>query len=172
MAPGFRRKRSGDRDDTSSPVLITEARQSYQEELAARKKRYFLLMSVRIPALLLAAGSLSIWNNPWIALAIVAVSIPIPWIAVVGANDRPPLPKGQARTYNAGRLPAPRTVALPPGLTGKTSSQSSTDPEREAPVDDIDIDIDFETNTDTAQNDNTGSDTDTDTDTAEGNPTP
>lgn len=130
MAPDFRRKRSGDRDDTSRPVLITGARESYQDELAARKKRYFLLMSVRIPALLLAAGSLALWNNPWIALAIVAVSIPIPWIAVIGANDRPPLPKGQPRAYTAGRLTASTPVALPPGLTGGPNSrEKATGPE-------------------------------------------
>lgn len=123
MAPDFRRKRSGDRDDTSRPVLITGARESYRDELAARKKRYFLLMSVRIPALLLAAGSIALWNNPWIALAIVGASIPIPWIAVIGANDRPPLPKGQPRTYAAGRLTSYTPTALPPGLTGGPSSR-------------------------------------------------
>lgn len=99
-------------------MLITGARESYRDELAARKKRYFVLMSVRIPALLLAAGSLALWNNPWIALAIVAGSIPIPWIAVIGANDRPPLPKGQARTYTAGSLPSNAPYALPSSLTG------------------------------------------------------
>ena len=121
MAPDFRRQRSGERDDTSRPVLITGARESYRDELAARKKRYFLLMSVRIPALFLAAGSLALWNNPWIALAIVAGSIPIPWIAVIGANDRPPLPKGQARTYTAGSLPSSAPYSLPSSLTGGTN---------------------------------------------------
>src|SRR5699024_5905807 len=104
--------------------LITGARESYRDELAARKKRYFLLMSVRIPALLLAAGSLAIWNNPWIALAIVAGSIPIPWIAVIGANDRPPLPKGQPRVYTAGRLASAARVQLPPGITGGPTVES------------------------------------------------
>lgn len=127
MAPDFRRQRSGDRDDTSRPVLITGARVSYRDELAARKKRYFLLMSVRIPALFLAAGSLALWNNPWIALAIVAGSIPIPWIAVIGANDRPPLPKGQARTYTAGRLPSNTPYSLPPGLTGSDAGSGRAD---------------------------------------------
>ncbi|HJC61367.1 MAG TPA: DUF3099 domain-containing protein [Candidatus Dietzia intestinigallinarum] len=139
MAPDFRRKRSGDRDDTSSPVLITGARESYRDELAARKKRYFILMSVRIPALLLAAGSLALWNNPWIALAIVAVSIPVPWIAVVGANDRPPLPKGQPRTYTAGRLGSPAPVALPPGLTGGPNTRERAahdEPGEDRPGDD------------------------------------
>ena len=126
MAPDFRRKRSADRDDTSAPDLITAARASYQEELAARKKRYFLLMGIRIPALLLAAGSLALWNNPWIALAIVGASIPIPWIAVIGANDRPPLPKGQARHYTAGALSNHTPYALPSGITGAPSRDPGT----------------------------------------------
>lgn len=124
MAPDSRRKRSKDRDGTARPVLITAARESYRDELAARKKRYFLLMSIRIPALLLAAGSLALWNNPWIALAIVAGSIPIPWIAVISANDRPPLPKGQARMYTAGALSNHTPRAMPPGLMGGPSHQS------------------------------------------------
>ncbi|MEH6624048.1 MULTISPECIES: DUF3099 domain-containing protein [Dietzia] len=133
MAPDFRRQRSGERDDTSRPVLITGARESYHDELAARKKRYFLLMSIRIPALFLAAGSLALWNNPWIALAIVAGSIPIPWIAVIGANDRPPLPKGQARTYTAGRLSSNTPYALPPGLTGTDAPPRDTSAPDAAP---------------------------------------
>ena len=166
MAPDFRRKRSGERDDTSSPVLITGARESYRDELAARKKRYFILMSVRIPALLLAAGALALWNNPWIALAIVAGSIPVPWIAVIGANDRPPLPKGQARTYSAGRLSAPMPAALPPGVTGGPSSREKAaadehhDEEQPAPESEVGPQPD------------TGSDTDTDTDTDESDTTP
>ncbi|MDX2355334.1 DUF3099 domain-containing protein [Dietzia sp. PP-33] len=118
MAPDSRRKRSKDRDGTTGPVLITAARESYRDELSARKRRYFLLMSIRIPALLLAAGSLALWNNPWIALAIVAGSIPIPWIAVISANDRPPLPKGEARRYTAGALSNETPLVLPPGLAG------------------------------------------------------
>ena len=125
MSPDFRRKRSTDRDDTAIPVLITAARESYRDELAARKRRYFLLMSIRIPALLLAAGALALWNNPWIALAIVAGSIPIPWIAVIGANDRPPLPKGQARQYSAGALSNHSPYALPPGVAGRPGSGST-----------------------------------------------
>ncbi|MDV8002711.1 DUF3099 domain-containing protein [Rhodococcus sp. IEGM 1408] len=136
MAPDFRRKRSTDRDDTAAPVLITAARESYRDELAARKRRYFLLMGIRIPALLLAAGSLALWNNPWIALAIVGGSIPLPWIAVIGANDRPPLPKGQARRYSAGALSNHTPYALPSGVTGMAgSAPSSSAPGADTPSD-------------------------------------
>ena len=127
MAPDFRRTRSGERDDTSKPVLITGARQSYHDELSARKRRYFLLMSVRIPALLVAAGAHVLWHNPWITVAIVIGSIPIPWIAVIGANDRPPLPKGQARTYSAGRLTSYTPQSLPSGITGAAPTPDPPD---------------------------------------------
>lgn len=97
----FHRK---DGDDTSSPVLITAARKPYEEELADRKRRYFFLMSLRIPALLFAAIAFMIWDNGWIALAIIAGSIPIPWIAVIGANDRPRRSKKEPRGYARGSL--------------------------------------------------------------------
>lgn len=119
MAPDFRHRRQAKHDDTSRPVLITRARESYQDELAARKKRYYLLMSIRIPALLLAAGAMALWNNPWIAGAIVVGSIPIPWIAVISANDRPPLSKKQARTYAPPSMRMPGDAALPPSVRGE-----------------------------------------------------
>ena len=127
MARGFLRRRSSDSDDTSRPVVITGARASYQDELAARKRRYFLLMSIRIPALFLAAGAMYLWNNPWIAFAIVVGSIPIPWIAVIGANDRPPLPKEQRNRYVAGAISRNTQIALPPGVAGATRPTDATD---------------------------------------------
>lgn len=157
MAPDFRRKRSTDRDDTAAPVLITAARESYRDELAARKKRYFLLMGIRIPALLLAAGSLSIWNNPWIALAIVGGSTPLPWIAVIGANDRPPLPKGQARQYSAGALSNHTPYALPSGVTGMPGSTTGGS----APGDDSRSGRDSSDPGDSSSNDSTAKDSPT-----------
>ena len=99
-------------------MLITRARQSYEEEHAARVRRYLLLMSIRIPALVLAAVAYMIWHNGWISLAIVGGSIPIPWIAVIGANDRPPLPKNQPRPYAGGGMSMPGTLELPSAVTG------------------------------------------------------
>lgn len=125
MAQGIARRRRRDRDDTDRPVLITSARKSYEEELADRKRRYFFLMSVRIPALVLAAIAFMIWNNGWIALAIIAGSIPIPWIAVLGANDRPKRSKNEPRGYAAGSITTtPMRAAI--GPSGVIDAQPST----------------------------------------------
>lgn len=130
----FHRK---DEDDTSSPVLITAARKPYEEELADRKRRYFFLMSLRIPALLFAAIAFMIWDNGWIALAIIAGSIPIPWIAVLGANDRPRRSKKEPRGYARGSLQTtPLYRQIRPGgvvYTSAGTQASATSANRDAP---------------------------------------
>ncbi|MDT7680368.1 MAG: hypothetical protein QOG57_678 [Pseudonocardiales bacterium] len=73
-------------------VLVTDAPRSYLEELAVRKRRYGILMAFRIPCLLLAA---TLYHIPWLAVAILALSIPLPWMAVLIANDR--LPRSASR---------------------------------------------------------------------------
>lgn len=73
-----------ERDDT--PVLITEAARSYEEEFAARKRKYLIMMVLRFPCLVLAAVFHETW---WLALGFVLLSIPLPWVAVLIANDRP-----------------------------------------------------------------------------------
>jgi Protein of unknown function (DUF3099) len=76
--------KSSERDDT--PVLITEAAPSNDDQLAARKRRYLITMSLRFPCLILAGIFINTW---WVAVALVALSVPLPWVAVVLANDRP-----------------------------------------------------------------------------------
>lgn len=44
-------------------------------------------MSARIPCLLLAGVFYQTW---WLALIFVALSVPLPWMAVLIANDRAP----------------------------------------------------------------------------------
>lgn len=75
----------GERDDT--PVLITEAAPSYDEEYAARKRKYVTMMLLRLPCLVLAGIFHDTW---WLALGFVLLSVPLPWVAVLIANDRPP----------------------------------------------------------------------------------
>jgi Protein of unknown function (DUF3099) len=87
-------------DDEGRPVLITRAAIPYEEEHRQRVRKYLTIMAFRIPALLLAALAYSIWHNGWISLLIVAVSIPLPWMAVLIANDRPPRRAEEPRRFD------------------------------------------------------------------------
>jgi hypothetical protein len=87
-------------DDDGRPVLITTAAPSYQEEQRVRVRKYLTLMAFRIPALILAALAYGAWHNGLISLAIVAVSLPLPWMAVLIANDRPPRRSDEPRRFD------------------------------------------------------------------------
>ena len=88
-------------------TVITAAEPSYDEQLRSRRKRYMIMMSLRVPFLILATA---LYQTPWLAMLVIAISIPLPWAAVLIANDRP------ARKT---RMVMPGTVnyerALPPG---------------------------------------------------------
>ena len=68
-------------------VLITAAEPSYAEQYAIRRRKYAILMSARIPCLVLAGIFYQTW---WLALTFVILSVPLPWMAVLIANDRAP----------------------------------------------------------------------------------
>lgn len=87
-------------DDNGRPVLITAAEPSYDEQHRARVRKYLTLMSFRIPALILAAVAYGLWHNGLISLAILAVSLPLPWMAVLIANDRPPRRGNEPRRFD------------------------------------------------------------------------
>jgi len=87
-------------DDEGRPVLITVAARPYEDEHRERVRKYMTLMAFRIPALVLAAVAYGIWHNGLISLAIVAVSLPLPWMAVLIANDRPPRRAEEPRRFD------------------------------------------------------------------------
>lgn len=94
---------SHERDDT--PVLITDAARSQNDQLADRKRRYLFTMLMRVPFFIAAA----LFHDPWwVALIIVAVSIPLPWVAVLMANDRPPRKAEEMSRYKPGEREAKR----------------------------------------------------------------
>ena len=88
-------------DDDGRPVLITGAAPAYEDQHRQRVRKYLTLMSFRIPAMVLAALAYGIWENGLISLAIIVVSIPLPWMAVLIANDRPPRRAEEPRRYNS-----------------------------------------------------------------------
>jgi hypothetical protein len=90
--PGF--------DDDGRPVLITAAAPSYEVQHRERVRKYLTLMAFRVPALVLAALAYGAWHNGLISLLIVAVSVPLPWMAVLIANDRPPRRADEPRRFD------------------------------------------------------------------------
>ncbi len=115
-------------DDEGRPVLITGAALPYEEEHRRRVRKYLTLMSFRVPALILAAVAYSTWHNGWISLAILGASIPLPWIAVLIANDRPPRGAQEPRRFvNPERrtplFPTAKRGALGPGTPTPESGE-------------------------------------------------
>jgi hypothetical protein len=101
-------------DDDGRPVLITRAAQPYEEQHRERVRKYLTIMSWRVPALLLAAVAYGVWHNGLISLGILMASIPLPWIAVLIANDRPPRRAEEPRRYAARtRIPIFPTAERP-----------------------------------------------------------
>jgi len=88
-------------DDDGRPVLITAAAPSYEQQHRERVRKYLTLMAFRVPALILAAIAYGAWHNGLISLLILLASIPLPWMAVLIANDRPPRSADEPRRYDA-----------------------------------------------------------------------
>ena len=72
---------------------------SYEQELAARKRRYKIMMGMRVPLMILAAV---FYTTPWLAVTLLVISIPLPWMAVLIANDRLPRKREDPNRYQAG----------------------------------------------------------------------
>jgi hypothetical protein len=100
-------------DDDGRPVLITRAAPAYEEQQRERIRKYVTLMACRVPALILAAVAYGIWENGLISLAIILVSVPLPWMAVLIANDRPPRRAEEPRRYDPRRTPLFPTAERP-----------------------------------------------------------
>ena len=71
---------------------------SYEQQLAHRKSRYKIMMGMRIPLMIAAAAC---YQYPWVAVALLVISIPLPWMAVLIANDRLPKKIVDAHRYQA-----------------------------------------------------------------------
>ena len=122
-------------DDEGRPVLITAAALPYEEEQRQRVRKYLTLMTIRIPALIFAAVAYGTWHNGLISLLIVGASVPLPWIAVLIANDRPPRRADEPRRFDQ---PVRRTPLFPtaerPAI--ERYSRPSQQPDSSRPQDD------------------------------------
>lgn len=106
--------------------VITAARPSYDEEFRTRRRRYVIMMLMRLPCLIAAA---ILYQIPWLAVLIILVSIPLPWCAVLIANDGPARKRVKVRRgsgFNDQRaLPGPtrEIVDMPADAGAAGSSQ-------------------------------------------------
>jgi hypothetical protein len=125
---GSSEDRFDDFDRKGRPVLITGAAPSYEEEHRARVRKYLTLMACRVPALIGAAVAYGAWHNGLISLLIVGVSVPLPWMAVLIANDRPPLRPEERRRFENDRRRTPLfPTAERPALEPRRHPQAQPD---------------------------------------------
>lgn len=115
-------------DDDGRPVLITAAAPDHEVQHRQRVRKYLTIMAFRVPALILAALAYGQWHNGLISLAIIAGSLPLPWIAVLIANDRPPRRAEEPRRYNDAnrRTPIFPRASRPALETGYSSHHPSS----------------------------------------------
>ncbi|WP_297496707.1 DUF3099 domain-containing protein [Pseudonocardia sp.] len=98
------------------PPLITDAEPSPEERLRRRKRTYVVIMIIHIVGF--GVGG-ALYEVAWeIGLVLLLVTIPLPWIAVVLANDDGPLSPRTLRRRRAARgrteLDPERDVGSPP----------------------------------------------------------
>lgn len=88
-----------------APVtVITAAEPSQAEQLQSRQKRYLIMMGLRVLCLVAAAtayGTGQMWAVPIFVVGLVA----LPWMAVLIANDRPPLKPSRFRRTTVTAVP-------------------------------------------------------------------
>ena len=122
-------------DDDGRPILITGAAPAYEVQHRERVRKYLTLMFWRIPALIFAAVAYGIWQNGLISLAIILISVPLPWMAVLIANDRPPRRAEEPRRYDARRIPLFPTAERPALERGAhpAPQHDGGDPPRDVP---------------------------------------
>ncbi|MFI9402048.1 DUF3099 domain-containing protein [Nocardia sp. NPDC052316] len=70
--------------------LITDAKPPYAEQHRLRDRKDIILLSFRISALIAASIVYGVTGVSWIAAVILTASVPLPWLAVLIANKRPP----------------------------------------------------------------------------------
>lgn len=57
------------------------------ENLRSRERAYLIMQGLRLPFVFLSIAAVMWWHNWVLAIIFFAISIPLPWISVVVAND-------------------------------------------------------------------------------------
>jgi hypothetical protein len=102
------------RSRTDQPALITTARESTDDEYDRRRKKYAIMMGIRVLCVIGAAATYHL--SLALALVFAGAGVVLPWCAVLIANDRP-AKKREARLGFDART---SERALPPGADDRT----------------------------------------------------
>jgi Flp pilus assembly protein TadB len=89
-------------------VLITSVPESRDREFGRRKRKYTIMMGLRVLCVIGLATTYRI--SIWLAVAFVIAGAALPWCAVLIANDRPAKKAMRLNPF----APRPTLPALPP----------------------------------------------------------
>jgi hypothetical protein len=78
------------------PISITTASVSLEQQHRVRVRKYVIVASFRFLAFLLSAVVYGLSGNPWVAVAIIGVSLPLPWLVALIVDDLPPWEKDES----------------------------------------------------------------------------
>lgn len=88
------------RDSGDEVSLITTAKKPRLDDWRHRKRVYAALQLARIPLLVLAVVAYAWLHSPLLAAFFAVASLPLPWVAVLLANEKAPdTEKGQPKVY-------------------------------------------------------------------------
>ncbi|MDN6511225.1 MAG: DUF3099 domain-containing protein [Corynebacterium sp.] len=108
------RRRRG--DDVS---VITDARRSPLDDWRHRRRLYAGLQLSRIPLLGAAVGAYAWLHSPALAAVFAVISLPLPWVAVLLANEKSDdREKGEPKVYKPALARQYRAAAAGPQLDG------------------------------------------------------
>lgn len=100
--------------------IITDAKSSRLQGWHHRRRLYAVLQLLRIPILALAALVMLLTHNAALAVCVAAVSLPLPWIAVLLANESGQVDETTNKVYKPALVREQRR-AQRAALTGETS---------------------------------------------------
>lgn len=122
MADARKRKMGGEsRAKRASQVeIITDAKSSPLQGWHHRRKVYTVLQLLRIPLLALAAIVMLITHNAALSVCIALISLPLPWVAVLLANETGQVDETTNKVYKPALVREQRRAERA-ALAGETS---------------------------------------------------
>lgn len=112
--------------------LITTATRSAAQNRLHRERVYFSIQLARVPLLLLCGLSVFLWHNWWLSAILFIISVPLPAVAVIIANEKGE--KRDPRSRNVYKPAVMRELAEQEQLEARARRElTEPDPDPQAP---------------------------------------